>query len=108
MKRRAVYQVMLYTMVSSITFNVFIAAKQNANYVWLELSTVQNQVLNIVESLLFALGLALVRQYGLNFSWRKMIWIGSVSWTYGWHSNRCTVVPPFSRLTHILLCHFRL
>lgn len=21
-----------------------------------------------------------VRQWGLNFSWRKMIWIGSVSW----------------------------
>ena len=117
MKRRAVWQVMLYTMVSfapfdlvyaiyfhcaasfatdltplvslcillygeqvsSITFNVYIAAKSNANFVWLDLSTAQNQILNIMEAIVFSLGLVLVRQYGLNFSWRKLIWIGSVS-----------------------------
>jgi len=78
MKRRAVWQVMLYTMISSITFNVFIAAKQNANYVWLELSTAQNQIINIVEAFMFMVGLSMVRQWGLNYSWRKLIWIGSV------------------------------
>jgi len=79
MKRRAVWQVMLYTMISSITFNVFIAAKQNANFIWLGLSTAQNQVINIVEAILFTAGLTIIRQYGLNFSWRKMMWIGTVS-----------------------------
>jgi hypothetical protein len=32
-----------------------------------------------MEAIIFTIGLSLVRQYGLNFSWRKMIWIGSVS-----------------------------
>ena len=48
--------------ISSITFNVFIAAKQNANFVWLDLSTAQNQILNIMESLIFAAGLALGKE----------------------------------------------
>ncbi|CAB9496879.1 Folate-Biopterin Transporter (FBT) Family [Seminavis robusta] len=78
MKKRAVWQVMLYSMVSSITFNIFIAAKTPANFVWLGLTTLQNQVLNILESLIFFLGLWLIRRYALNFSWRKMIWIGSL------------------------------
>lgn len=78
MKQRAVWQVMLYTMISSITFNVFIAAKSNANFVWLGLTTIQNTVINIIESLFFFAGLALIRQYGLGWSWRKMIWAGSV------------------------------
>jgi BT1 family len=47
-QRKAVWKVMLYTMISSITFDVYIASKSNANFVWLELSTVQNQILNIV------------------------------------------------------------
>jgi hypothetical protein len=57
MQRRAVWQVMLYTMISSITFNVYIAAKSNANFVWLGLSTAQNQILNIMEAIIFAVGL---------------------------------------------------
>ena len=67
--------------ISSVTFNVFIASKQNANYVWLELSTIQNQIINIIEAIIFAVGLSLIRSYGLNYSWRKMIWLGSVSST---------------------------
>jgi hypothetical protein len=59
MKRRAVWQVMLYTMVSSITFNVYIAAKSNANFVWLGLSTMQNQILTIMDAVIFAIGLVL-------------------------------------------------
>ena len=76
-QRRAVWQVMLYTMISSITFNVFIAAKTPANFVWLDLSNIQNQILSIMESLIFLLGLSLIRKYCLNFSWRIMIWIGT-------------------------------
>jgi len=78
MQQRAVWQVMLYTMISSITFNVFIAAKSNANFVWLDLSTAQNQIINIVEASFFMFGLWLVRQYALGYSWRKMIWVGSM------------------------------
>jgi hypothetical protein len=47
-QRKAVWKVMLYTMISSITFDVYIASKSNANYVWLGLTTVQNQILSIV------------------------------------------------------------
>ncbi|KAL3915634.1 MAG: hypothetical protein SGILL_005555, partial [Bacillariaceae sp.] len=36
-----------------------------------------NQILNIMESVFFAVGLTLVRKYALDFSWRKMIWIGT-------------------------------
>jgi hypothetical protein len=78
MKKRAVWQVMLYTMVSSIPFNIFIAAKTPANYVWLGLSTLQSQILTILSSVIFFAGLSLVRRYALNFSWRKMIWVGSI------------------------------
>jgi len=81
-QRRAVWQVMLYTMISSITFNVFIAAKTPANYVWVGLSTLQHQVLSIVESFIFAAGLSLIRKYCLGFSWRKMMWIGSIMVTF--------------------------
>jgi hypothetical protein len=81
-KRRAVWQVMLYTMISSITFNVFIAAKTPANFVWLGLTTVQKQILNIVESVIVFVGLALIRKYALDISWRKMIWAGSILVTF--------------------------
>jgi hypothetical protein len=77
-QRRAVWQVMLYTMISSITFNIFIAAKTPANFVWLGLTNLQNQILNIMESLIFAFGLSLIRRYCLGFSWRKMMWVGKV------------------------------
>lgn len=50
---------------------------QNANYTWLKLSTAQNQIVSMMESLIFTIGLAMIRKWGLNFSWRKMIWIGS-------------------------------
>jgi len=78
MKRRAVWQVMLYSMISHITFNVYNPAKVQANHVWLNLSTLQNQGLNIIESLIFFTGLSLIRKYALNFSWRKLVWIGSI------------------------------
>jgi len=79
LKKRAVWQVMLYSMVSSLTFDVFVAAKVPANFVWLGLSNFHSQVLNILGSIFFALGLSVIRKYALNFSWRKMIWIGSLS-----------------------------
>ena len=53
------------------------AAKTPANFVWLGLSTLQNQILNIIESLIFFVGLGLIRRYALGYSWRKMIWVGS-------------------------------
>jgi len=82
MQKRAVWQVMLYSMISNITFNVYIAAKPTANFVWLNLSTLQNQILNIVESLIFFVGLSMIRKFGLNFSWRKLIWMGSLLVTF--------------------------
>ena len=78
MQRRAIWQIMLYSIVSNITFNVYNPAKIQANHVWLHLTTVQNQILNIMECLIFFIGLGLIRTYALNFSWRKLIWIGSI------------------------------
>lgn len=78
MQRKAVWQVMLYSMISNITFNVYNPAKVQANHVWLNLTNLQNQGLNIVESLIFFVGLSLIRKYALNFSWRKLVWAGSM------------------------------
>ena len=77
-KKRGVWQIMLYTMISQITLNVFIAPKTPANYAWLGLTNIQNQIRSIMESFIFALGLFVVRKYALDFSWRKMIWLGVV------------------------------
>lgn len=82
MKKKAVWILILYTIVSSITGGVYIAAKTNANYVWLNLTTVQNQVINITESLIFLLGLAVVRRWGLLWSWRKLVWAGTLLVTF--------------------------
>ncbi len=60
MKKRAVWQIVLYKMISNITFNVYAASKTQANYVWLGLTTMQNQGVNIVESLIFFVGLSLM------------------------------------------------
>jgi hypothetical protein len=45
--------------ISSITFDVYIVSKQNANHTWLGLSTVQNQMVNIMEAIIFTVGLSL-------------------------------------------------
>lgn len=82
MKTKAVWMLVLYTMISSITFNVFIAAKNNANFVWLGLSNAQNQMQAILENFVFLAGLGLIRRYGLNWSWRKMVWAGSLLVTF--------------------------
>ena len=78
LQRRAIWQIMLYSILSNITFNVYNPAKIQANHVWLHLTTVQNQILNIMECIIFFVGLGLIRKYALNYSWRKLIWIGSL------------------------------
>ena len=82
---------------------MYIAAKQNANFVWLNLSTAQNQILNIMEAVIFMVGLGLVRQFGLNFSWRKMIWMGSVS-AFG-ESKRHVAKQVIRLILLVCLCH---
>lgn len=44
-KRRACWQIILYGMISHITFGVMNAAKMPANYVWLDLHTFQHQIM---------------------------------------------------------------
>jgi len=77
LKKRKTWQIIIYIMVSNITFGVNNPAKVPANYVWLGLSTTQYLIMEIIEKTLFFLGLNFVRQYALNTSWRKLIWIGS-------------------------------
>lgn len=76
-KRRACWQIILYGMISHLTFGVTNAAKMPANYVWLDLRTFQQQIMIIFEKVVFFIGLNLVRQHGLNISWRKQILVGS-------------------------------
>ncbi|KAL7452060.1 hypothetical protein ACHAWC_003810 [Mediolabrus comicus] len=77
LKRRAAWQVILYGMISHITFGVMNAAKMPANYVWLDLHTFQHQIMVIFEKFVFFVGLNLVRKYALNSSWRKSVLVGS-------------------------------
>jgi len=77
LQRRASWQIILYIMISNITFGVSNPAKVPANYVWLGLTTTQYQIMVIMEKLIFFVGLSLVRKYALNMSWRKLLWIGS-------------------------------
>lgn len=77
LQRRAAWQVILYGMISHITFGVMNAAKMPANYVWLELHTFQHQIMVIFEKFFFFVGLNLVRRYALNVSWRKQVLFGS-------------------------------
>lgn len=80
-KRRAAWQVILYSMVSHITFGVVNAAKMPANYVWLDLHTAQYQIMMLLEKTIFFVGLNVVRKHALHVSWRKMIWYGSMTVT---------------------------
>jgi hypothetical protein len=77
LKRRAAWQVILYGMISHITFGIMNAAKMPANYVWLDLHTFQHQIMVIFEKFMFFVGLNLVRRYALNISWRKLVLVGS-------------------------------
>lgn len=56
--------------------------QNNANYVWLGLSNTQNQMQAILENVLFVAGLTVIRRYGLSWSWRKMVWVGSLLVTF--------------------------
>ncbi|KAL7535824.1 hypothetical protein ACHAWF_005306 [Thalassiosira exigua] len=78
LQRRACWQIILYGMISHITFGVMNAAKMPANYVWLDLHTFQHQFMVIFEKLMFFIGLNLVRKYALNVSWRKSVLVGSL------------------------------
>lgn len=82
LKRRASWQIILYIMVSQITFGVTNAAKIPANYVWLNLTTFQNQIMVLMEKFIFFIGLNLLRKHALNSSWRKLIWAGSMLSTF--------------------------
>eukprot|EP00804_Cyclotella_cryptica_P000619 CCRYP_009995-RA/>CCRYP_009995-RA protein AED:0.03 eAED:0.03 QI:146/1/1/1/1/0.75/4/1118/463 len=78
LQRRAAWQVILYGMISHITFGIMNPAKMPANYVWLELHTFQHQLMVIFENVVFFIGLNMVRKYALNISWRKLVLVGSL------------------------------
>ena len=76
-QRRAMWQILLYSMVSHITFGVENAAKTSANYVLLDLHTSQYQIMILMEKCIFFVGLTYIRKYALHLSWRKMMIAGS-------------------------------
>ena len=64
LKKKAVWMLILYTMVSSITFNVVVASKNNANFVWLNFTNIQQQLQSMFENIVFLAGLTMIRRYG--------------------------------------------
>jgi hypothetical protein len=76
-QQRACWQIILYGVLSHITFGVHNAAKPVANYVWLDLSTFQQQLMLILEKIAFFVSLNLIRRHFLNVSWRKIVLFGS-------------------------------
>ncbi len=82
LQRKAIWQVMLYSMVSHITLGVVNAAKVPANYVWLNLHTTQNQIMVLMEKVITFVSLSYVRKYALHISWRKLVWNGSILVTF--------------------------
>jgi len=81
-KKHEVWQCLLYAMISNLTFGVYNAAKDSANFVWLDLTTTQNQIMLVLENLVFIVGLMLIKKYALTMSWRKLVWIGTIFVTF--------------------------
>lgn len=75
-QNKAVWQLMLFTMISNTLFSIYNPAQYNANYVWLNLTTFQNQLVWLIENVVFIVGLWLIKRYFLNTSWRKLNLIG--------------------------------
>jgi len=72
-ERRAVWQLILYSLVMNTLFGVSNAAITNANFVWLDLTTTQNQIMSILDNIILAGALHYMRKRGLDFSWRKIM-----------------------------------
>jgi len=71
-QNKAVWRLMLFTMVSNALFSIYNPAQYNANYVWLDLTTFQNQIVWLMENIVFIGGLGLIKRYFINTSWRKL------------------------------------
>lgn len=63
LKKKAVWMLVLYKLVSTITYDVYVAAKSNANFVWLDFTNVQNELQSIFEKFIFLAGLMTIRRY---------------------------------------------
>jgi hypothetical protein len=56
-------------------FGVSNAAQTNANFVWLDLTTTQNQIISMMDNIILAGTLYFMRKRFLHYSWRKiMVW----------------------------------
>jgi hypothetical protein len=75
-QNKAVWQLMLFTLISNTLFMIRNIAQYNANYVWLGLNNFQNQIVWLMENIVFIVGLALIKKYFINTSWRKLNLIG--------------------------------
>jgi len=72
-ERRAVWQLILYSLVMNTLFSVTNAAITNANFVWLHLTTFQNTILRIMDNFILAGALHVMRKRYLHYSWRKIM-----------------------------------
>lgn len=73
LQKKAVWQIVLYTIVSNIFFGVSNNAQQNTLSAWLGFKPIQDAVLSVMESAILFLGMYLIRTYFLNASWRLLI-----------------------------------
>ena len=72
-ERRAVWQLILYSLVMNTLFSVTNAAQTNANFAWLDLTTLQNTVISIMDNFILAAALHVTRKRYLHYSWRKIM-----------------------------------
>lgn len=78
LKKRAVWQVILYTIVSNTLFAISNPAIDNTNNLWLGLQPFQKQLMTIFEDVFFFIALNLIRSYCLHINWRSMIVAGTL------------------------------
>eukprot|EP01135_Chromosphaera_perkinsii_P001449 Nk52_evm7s171 gene=Nk52_evmTU7s171 len=71
--RRPVYQLIAYTMSSTILMAIMNNSTDNTNNIWLDLSNMQNNFRKIFGKIVFIFGIWIIRTFCLQTSWRLLM-----------------------------------
>ena len=73
LQTKAMFYVVIYNLCHSIFGSLTTTAGANVSLIWAGVQNLQSQLFSVFGMVIFAGGLALVKKYWLNYSWRKMI-----------------------------------
>lgn len=73
LQTKAMFYVVIYSLCHSIFGSLTTTAGANVTLVWAGVQNLQSQLFGVLGMAIFAVGLAMVRRYWLNKSWRKII-----------------------------------